>query len=199
MAHSDSRLLLLTIVAASSYSGTASHHAFPFPGPTVQVTFVRPKCLKGIPLIDVTVSYSSSESAPLPRSSRLHVRKQQPIDAIRPSALFFNSCLVSSLMLYSEVVRSYPRRGRALASTTPFHAFSPSSPHSCLPIGRARFTASISGLSRSPSTCPTASVSLLPSLPSRYPGHLRFIPPLRALSGTGGGRQPGSLHRSVQP
>lgn len=80
-------------------------------------------------------------------------------------------------MLYSEVVRSYPRRGRALASTTPFHAFSPSSPHSCLPIGRARFTASISGLSRSPSTCPTASVSLLPSLPSRYPGHLRFIPP----------------------
>lgn len=73
---------------------------------------------ESIPLIDVTVSYSSSQVHPCPGHL---VFTSGNSSQLMPSALqpFFNSCLVSSLMLYFEVVRSYPRRGRALASTTP--------------------------------------------------------------------------------
>lgn len=138
---------------------------------------------ESIPLIDVTVSHSSSRMHPYPCHLVFSSSSPGNSSQLMPSALqpFFYSCLVSSSRLYFEVVRSYPRRGKALPSIFPTPAFSLSLPPS-EPLLRAPITASISGLSRSPSCRGTASV--LPSVPSipipRSPIYT-FLPPPRPI------------------
>lgn len=90
---------------------------------------------ESIPLIDVTVSHSSSQVHPCPGHLVFSFFASGNSSQLMPSALqpFFYSCLVSSLMLYFEVVRSYPRRGKALAQHHP----TPASRSLFLPFSRS--------------------------------------------------------------
>lgn len=168
----------------------ASHSTPGLHSPSKASRVPKPRCAsntcetqvpESIPLIDVTVSHSSSQVHPCPGHLVFSFFASGNSSQLMPSALqpFCYSCLVSSLMLYFEVVRSYPRRGKALAQHHPTPASRSLSP--LLPLLRAR----LQPQSRDCHDLRPAVQLQVFSLPSHpdTPVVIYTFSPLRALSG----------------